>query len=167
MKDNDGAFIADCLAALEKHKPTRGAVKGLIKRLQIYSKLKREEKRRYKGPPKGLRGIELCRWWAAHTPDLMKRKYEEYLQSEYWRSVRDLKLANSSGRCEYCGSSERLHVHHEHYRYKGREYEHLDCLSIVCEACHQGIHGLVSDKEWHNARQQARELVSDAGGRPV
>lgn len=164
--DNSQQFVADCLESLARNNPEPWALKQLIKRLQQAKKYKREHKRRKKGPPAGLHGAELCKWWMAHTPGIRNLRYQDYLQTEYWQAVRELKLRNSSGRCEYCGSTENIRIHHESYTHKYCEYDHLDELSVVCDSCHKGVHGIQSRQQWDNARQKAKERVSDANDRP-
>lgn len=78
---------------------------------------------------------------------LRRLPYQAYLQTRYWRRVRAAlfiahNLRCKSPRCVDCdswyGGERDLHVHHLHYRNKGREQ--LDNLILLCAACHQLLH---------------------------
>ena len=66
-------------------------------------------------------------------------EYKKYLYTVYWRLVRAFKILLSDG-CELCQRTNRLNVHHATYDNKGREYEHLDDLHVLCKGCHEGQH---------------------------
>jgi 5-methylcytosine-specific restriction endonuclease McrA len=68
--------------------------------------------------------------------------YAEFLRTVYWREVRKMKLRQAQGRCEHCCTREGLQVHHLHYKHRGSEHEHLDCLIVLCDACHFTRHNL-------------------------
>lgn len=66
-----------------------------------------------------------------------RSRYEEYLRSEHWKSKRSLKL-ELCPKCEECGASDLLEVHH-------RTYERLFCermedLMTLCRRCHGRKH---------------------------
>lgn len=67
--------------------------------------------------------------------------YAEYLQSPYWQKVRQAKLTQAGRRCQACGATGRLEVHHKTYRNRGRELQHLGDLSVYCRKCHGRVHG--------------------------
>lgn len=71
---------------------------------------------------------------------LSKMPYKDFLDSSYWHMVRAYKIESCGAQCLFCGSSERLNVHHKTYRHRGREHEHLDDLIVVCKPCHKKIH---------------------------
>jgi hypothetical protein len=59
---------------------------------------------------------------------------EEYYQSDEWRYVRHRKFEQAGRKCEDCGSTKRLEVHHKSY---DRLYdEDLADLQVLCFACH-------------------------------
>jgi hypothetical protein len=73
--------------------------------------------------------------------------YPAYLQTHYWRKVRAAVLIANRFECksEHCvgGGSlleevDRLHVHHLHYKNRGREQ--LNNLILLCSRCHQRLH---------------------------
>jgi 5-methylcytosine-specific restriction endonuclease McrA len=67
--------------------------------------------------------------------------YEVYLDSNPWRKLRALVIARDGG-CLACGSGEKLHCHHIHYRTLGAELG--DELVTLCEACHKAEHRTAS-----------------------
>lgn len=75
---------------------------------------------------------------------ITKSDYAEYLQSDHWRETRKQRIEDGTGACERCeiprwlaeiAYDQDLHVHHKHYRSKGRE-EHDD-LEVLCRRCHE------------------------------
>lgn len=62
---------------------------------------------------------------------------EVYLLSEHWKGLRRAKLAISP-KCEICGRTKRLDVHHIHYR---NIYDVLvSDLQTLCRRCHRKHH---------------------------
>ena len=56
-----------------------------------------------------------------------------YYASDHWRK-RSQDFRTKHPRCAMCGATEKLHVHHLHYRHFYREKDSdLECL---CESCH-------------------------------
>ena len=80
---------------------------------------------------------EIC---AQLKADARKRRYQEFMASDEWKHIRSLKLDLASHRCETCGGTERLDVHHLTYdRFGGDEL--LTDLRVLCRECHQTVHG--------------------------
>lgn len=65
--------------------------------------------------------------------------YQRYLQTDHWRELRLCKLEEIGNRCEKCKRKSRLHVHHLKYTPYG---ERLADLQVLCEECHEHVHGL-------------------------
>ncbi len=77
--------------------------------------------------------------------DTIKQKlrslpYKEYLQTPYWKAVRYKKKQDCDNKCDRCGSTNELNVHHLDYCYVGEDHLYLDNLMVLCE-----LHHL----EWH------------------
>lgn len=74
-----------------------------------------------------------------------KSKYRRVLDSDYWREVCRLVRIRDGHCCQRCGKTYGLEIHHKTY-YKngqsivGKELEHLECLTTLCEDCHQHEH---------------------------
>lgn len=63
------------------------------------------------------------------------RSYDHYLRSDWWLLTRR-RLAR--GRCEVCGSPQRLVLHHMTYANLGREGDSDVCT--LCRRCHRDVH---------------------------
>ena len=73
--------------------------------------------------------------------------YEKQLKDKRWRELRKEVIEERGGRCEMCGCSSNLCVHHKAY-IKGRyawEYP-KNHLLVLCSGCHEKIHGIDLDK---------------------
>lgn len=66
--------------------------------------------------------------------------YEEYLKSEHWQGVRELKLQSVNYKCQICNSHKELNVHHRSYDYLFNEHEHPEELTVLCKECHELYH---------------------------
>lgn len=65
-------------------------------------------------------------------------EYRDYLTTDHWRRTRQRALKERGQRCEACGSTRALHVHHRSYQRVGEEG--IEDLRILCHACHQLAH---------------------------
>lgn len=91
--------------------------------------LNREVNKGHKAVKKKKDKTKVGRWWA---------KYRKYLLSKEWSDIR-IDLFNSRGRkCEQCGSTKMLQIHHLHYRNVFKEEP--EDLMILCGLCHQLEH---------------------------
>ena len=63
--------------------------------------------------------------------------YKGYLQSAHWRKLRKQKLEQAGHRCEKCGATKGLTVHHIRYRAYA---EQLGDLQVLCWHCHKQEH---------------------------
>lgn len=70
-------------------------------------------------------------WW---------EKYQDYLDSDAWKTRRQHVLARANNRCEQCGASAEV-VHHLSYDRVGNEP--LTDLMALCSLCHHQAHGTV------------------------
>ena len=69
--------------------------------------------------------------------------YHEYLQSSQWQEIRD-KLFEARGKqCNRCKSLQNIQVHHKTYDRLGQEK--LTDLEVLCSACHQKEHGVLTN----------------------
>ena len=48
--------------------------------------------------------------------------YNDFLHTPYWDGVRNYKLKSANYRCQLCGKSGKLNVHHKTYENHGREH---------------------------------------------
>jgi len=64
--------------------------------------------------------------------------YADYLRRPWWRGLRQWKIDNVGGKCERCGSTLNLQVHHLTYDTLGEEMP-WD-LEVLCKRCHGKEH---------------------------
>ncbi len=69
--------------------------------------------------------------------ELKNMPYEEYLNTPEWKEKREMVLELRGRRCEECGSTKDLHVHHWVYC---RGEESLEDLVVLCSNCHKKLH---------------------------
>ncbi len=70
---------------------------------------------------------------------LKSMTYASFLESKYWKIVRDYVVSKSDG-CALCCSGDNLQVHHRRYAHRGEEYKHLKDLITLCKSCHHWYH---------------------------
>jgi hypothetical protein len=75
----------------------------------------------------------------APQPD-SKTAYKAYLRSAEWRALKTLALERADFKCELCGEFYTT-VHHVKYPKRYNE-DHLDNLWVVCQKCHDKLHGI-------------------------
>ena len=68
-----------------------------------------------------------------------RQPYSAYLQSAHWLRTKAKALEYYGNSCCFCGSKERLEVHHRSYKRKGREL--MSDLTVLCRRCHARHHG--------------------------
>ena len=61
-------------------------------------------------------------------------QYLSYLRSPAWASRRRRALTRAGNRCQVCGRTRRLQVHHNTYERLGHEADHD--LTVLCFECH-------------------------------
>lgn len=71
---------------------------------------------------------------------IIKMKYSDFLKTLYWRSITKYKKERSNYKCELCGSTENLQIHHKTYIHHGKEIFYLNDLIVLCGRCHKNEH---------------------------
>ncbi len=64
--------------------------------------------------------------------------YEEYIQSQEWKSRAEAAKARAGYRCMVCNANKELQVHHRTYARLGNEY--CRDLIVLCDGCHTLFH---------------------------
>lgn len=73
--------------------------------------------------------------------NLKKMKYEDFLQTDYWKMVSEQARINAHYKCQLCGCNDKkLNVHHNTYEHRGEEFKHMEDLVCLCEDCHNFYH---------------------------
>lgn len=68
--------------------------------------------------------------------------YNRYMHSAKWRNKREQVFRRYGRRCQQCGSTVRLHVHHKRYPHPlFFGWEPLSWLQPLCKAHHEQVHG--------------------------
>lgn len=65
--------------------------------------------------------------------------YQAYLNSDAWKEIRNKRVKMDGYKCQVCGSSSNLEVHHLTYEHK--YHENMDDLITLCDKCHRKVHG--------------------------
>lgn len=66
--------------------------------------------------------------------------YNAFMRSRRWAKLRERKLSQARNRCEQCGATKDLHVHHLTYERFGGDERTTD-LKVLCKSCHEKAHG--------------------------
>lgn len=72
--------------------------------------------------------------------ELKYMPYGDFLNSKYWKHVRQVVLKRDNNKCRVCGFDRGLQVHHENYKNRGNELKHLNDLITLCHKCHKEHH---------------------------
>jgi len=67
--------------------------------------------------------------------DTENMRYDLYLLTPQWKTIRRLKLEQAGHKCQVCASKNNLQIHHNTYDRRGRE--RLDDLTVLCNQCHE------------------------------
>lgn len=79
-----------------------------------------------------------CATRGSAPPDLRTMPYRDYLKTPHWKATRQRALERADRRCQLCGSSERLEVHHNTYANRGNEHD--SDVIVLCDPCHEAFH---------------------------
>ena len=98
--------------------------------LGIPKQRKRESKQKYQ------------RRVASARTKAVKMNYDEFLQDPRWLAFRQFVFAVRGHKCEACGSTERLQVHHVCYKTGLLPWEYTcNDVKVLCRNCHARVHG--------------------------
>ena len=75
------------------------------------------------------------------------RDYFEYMNSDDWKEERRKQLGIHGYRCEICGSTNDLQVHHISYE-RGEHPSDEDC-AVLCRDCHRKLHYVIDELKNH------------------
>jgi hypothetical protein len=112
--------------------------------------------------------IELVIELLSGPPARQQVDYATYMRSRAWRQRRAMILDRDGHRCQSCGSTSRLTVHHLTYERLGNE--NWGDLVTLCQGCHDWVHGKQRRPAKHasKASQEARNSrLERAWGAPA
>ena len=69
-----------------------------------------------------------------------QESYDDYLETDYWQKVRQKALIKSDFKCQQCGSTQKLQVHHKAYCKRYTELDNMHLLQVLCRQCHHDEH---------------------------
>lgn len=72
-----------------------------------------------------------------------KEHYYEFLETPYWQIIARYKKLLCDAKCEICGSTQELNIHHKSYEIHGQEHlmENIENnLMCLCSECHRTMH---------------------------
>jgi hypothetical protein len=80
-----------------------------------------------------------CSWNA----ELTTMPYQDYLATPEWQETRTAALKRAAHKCQLCGATALLNVHHNTYERRGHEID--SDLIVLCEGCHAKHHGKLGE----------------------
>ena len=64
-----------------------------------------------------------------------RTRYENHIRSAQWRNMRADMIRLRGNKCDHCGSSHKLALHHKTYERLGHEL--TSDLELLCPGCHE------------------------------
>jgi 5-methylcytosine-specific restriction endonuclease McrA len=86
-------------------------------------------------------------------------EYDEYMASARWHAIREWALALHGRRCQECGATAGLEVHHLHYDTLGRERP--EDLRVLCWRCHEAADRTRAGEARHRSEEALHEARLD------
>lgn len=86
--------------------------------------------------------------WSVVEEHIKAMKYNDFLNTPYWKAVAYEVKRKRNFRCELCGSNNKLAVHHKTYENHGKEHISWvmkNDLIVLCDSCHKKFHDIVED----------------------
>jgi hypothetical protein len=79
--------------------------------------------------------------WIRRENKLQGIKYEDYLRSAWWQSIRDKAKARPKtySRCQFCKTDKNIHLHHTSYKWIFTARE-LSVIIPLCASHHYEVH---------------------------
>ena len=91
-----------------------------------------------------LKNIGYRCWCGINWDDVEKyicnMDYYDFLNTPYWKAISEYVKVKNHYKCEMCGKTGVLHVHHPTYDFHGRELQNINKLKCLCDSCHKIFH---------------------------
>jgi 5-methylcytosine-specific restriction endonuclease McrA len=81
--------------------------------------------------------------------DAWRRRYNEFPQSEEWKSCRRKVLERNRGQCVLCGADRSTATLHWHHLIYSDDWADPQTCVILCEACRSWVHAH-RVPQWHD-----------------
>ena len=121
---------------------------NLDERKKLYEKIDSIPKKGRTKQQKLIRRLLRRSFTAQEIKEIERRKRKEYynrlLEDKRWKEFRLKVLSERGNKCEFCGGTDVLQIHHTFY-IRGKmpwEYE-INDMRVLCRTCHQKIHHLI------------------------
>lgn len=121
---------------------------SLDERKKLYEKIDSIPKKGRTKQQKLIRRLLRRSFTAQEIKEIERRKRKEYynrlLEDKRWKEFRLKVLSERGNKCECCGGTDVLQIHHTFY-ISGKmpwEYE-INDMRVLCRTCHQKIHHLI------------------------
>ena len=121
---------------------------SLDERKKLYEKIDSIPKKGRTKQQKLIRRLLRRSFTAQEIKEIERRKRKEYynrlLEDKRWKEFRLKVLSERGNKCEFCGGTDVLQIHHTFY-IRGKmpwEYDIKD-MRVLCRTCHQKIHNLI------------------------
>lgn len=121
---------------------------SIDERKKLYEKIDSIPKKERTKQQKLIRRLLRRSFSAQEIKEIERRKHKEYynrlLEDKRWKEFRLKVLSERGNRCECCGGTHILQIHHTFY-ISGKmpwEYDIKD-MRVLCKKCHQRIHNII------------------------
>ena len=121
---------------------------SLDERKKLYEKIDSIPKKGRTKQQKLIRRLLRRSFSAQEIKEIERRKRKEYynrlLEDKRWKEFRLKVLSERGNKCEFCGGTDVLQIHHTFY-IRGKmpwEYD-INDMRLLCRTCHQKIHHLI------------------------
>lgn len=121
---------------------------SLDERKKLYEKIDSIPKKGRTKQQKLIRRLLRRSFSAQEIKEIERRKRKEYynrlLEDKRWKEFRLKVLSERGNKCECCGGTDVLQIHHTFYISGKMPWEYnIDDMRVLCKKCHQKIHHLI------------------------
>ena len=121
---------------------------SLDERKKLYEKIDSIPKKGRTKQQKLIRRLLRRSFTAQEIKEIERRKRKEYynrlLEDKRWKEFRLKVLSERGNKCECCGGTNILQIHHTFYISGKMPWEYnIDDMRVLCKKCHQRIHNII------------------------
>ena len=121
---------------------------SLDERKKLYEKIDSIPKKGRTKQQKLIRRLLRRSFTAQEIKEIERRKRKEYynrlLEDKRWKEFRLKVLSERGNKCECCGGTDILQIHHTFYISGKMPWEYdINDMRVLCQKCHQRIHHLI------------------------
>ena len=121
---------------------------GLDERKKLYEKIDSIPKKGRTKQQKLIRRLLRRSFSAQEIKEIERRKRKEYynrlLEDKRWKEFRSKVMSERGNKCECCGGTDVLQIHHTFYISGKMPWEYdINDMRVLCRTCHQKIHHLI------------------------